>query len=76
MLKRLLRSKGVAFQELDVADDHEKRRWLRGVTGQSTVPQLFIDGAPHGGYSDAAALDRAGELDRLLGLAPSPPAGT
>jgi glutaredoxin 3 len=67
MLKRLLRAKGVAFDEIDVADDVEKRRWLRGATGQMTVPQLFIDGKSYGGYTDAVALDRAGELDPLLG---------
>ena len=69
MLKRLMRAKGVVFEEFDVARDSEKRRWLASATGRRTVPQLFIDGQPHGGYTDAVALDRAGELDRLLGLA-------
>jgi glutaredoxin 3 len=69
LLKRLMRAKGVAFEEFDVARDSEQRRWLASVTGRRTVPQLFIDGRPHGGYTDAVALDRAGELDRLLGLA-------
>jgi glutaredoxin 3 len=32
------------------------------------VPQVFVDGAPLGGYDDLARLDRAGELDRILGL--------
>ena len=47
--------------------DHAKRAWLREVTGQHTVPQIFIDGQPYGGYSDVAALDARGELDPLLG---------
>jgi glutaredoxin 3 len=68
MLKRLMRSKGVAFQEFNVAGDFEKRRWLAGATGRRTVPQLFIDGQARGGYTDALALDRSGELDRLLGI--------
>ena len=68
MAKRLLTQKGVAFQEIDVANDSDKRRWLVEATGQRTVPQVFIGGKPYGGFTDIAALDRAGELDPLLGL--------
>jgi len=32
-----------------------------------TVPQIFIDDEPIGGYDDAQELDANGELDRLLG---------
>jgi glutaredoxin 3 len=63
---RLLTGKGVAFQHIDATGDPDTRRWLAEVTGQSTVPQIFIDGRPVGGYTDLAALDRRGELDRLL----------
>jgi glutaredoxin 3 len=66
MAKRLLTQKGVAFQEIDVARDDEKRRWLVDTTGQRTVPQIFIDGKPYGGFTDIAALDRLGKLDPLL----------
>lgn len=68
MAKRLMRDKGVEYQEIDVANDSEKRRWLVEATGQRTVPQVFIDGKPYGGFTDVAALDRKGELDALLGL--------
>jgi len=68
MAKRLLTQKGVAYQEVDVAADHDKRRWLAETTGQKTVPQIFIDGKPYGGFTDIAALDKAGKLDALLGL--------
>jgi len=67
MLKKLLRTKNVTFEEVDVATDWKKRQWLEAATGQRTVPQLFIDGQSYGGYTDAVALDRTGELDRLLG---------
>jgi glutaredoxin 3 len=66
MLKRLLAQKGVTYEEIDVARDAEKRKWLVSVTGQYTVPQLMIDGKPYGGYTDAVELDRKGELDRRL----------
>jgi glutaredoxin 3 len=67
MAKRLMREKGILFEEIDVATDNDKRRWLVETTGQRTVPQVFIDGKPYGGYTDLAALDKKGELDPLLG---------
>jgi glutaredoxin 3 len=64
--RRLFHQKGVAFREVDVSGDPEKRRWLVEVTGRRTIPQIFIDGRPYGGFTDVAALDRRGELDPLL----------
>ena len=66
--KRLLDSKGIDYQDIDVDGDQEKRAWLREVTGRHTVPQIFIEGKPYGGYDDINALDPRGELDPLLGL--------
>lgn len=71
MAERLLTKKGVKFEEIDVTNDAEKREWLLEVTSQRTVPQIFINGAPVGGYTDLAALDRAGELDTLLAAEPA-----
>lgn len=68
MAKRLLTQKGVGYKEIDVAGDDEKRRWLVETTGQRTVPQIFIDGKPYGGFTDIAALDKQGKLDPVLGL--------
>jgi glutaredoxin 3 len=62
---RLLQQKGVPFEQID-AQDGKTRRWLREVTGRSTVPQIFIDGKSVGGFTDIRALDERGELDRLL----------
>ena len=64
--KALMRKKGVAYEEIDVTGDDAKRAWLVETTGQRTVPQIFIDGTPYGGFTDVAALDRAGKLDALL----------
>jgi len=62
---RLLEQKGVAFEQID-ASDGATRRWLREVTGRTTVPQIFIAGTSVGGYTDIRALDERGELDRML----------
>jgi len=64
--KSLLSNKGVEYREINVEGDTEKRAWLVKVTGQRTVPQIFIAGEPIGGYRELNQLDRGGELDKLL----------
>ncbi|MFO0696736.1 MAG: glutaredoxin 3 [Polyangiales bacterium] len=63
----LLRKKGVHFENVNVAGDPKTRQWLVGASGgRTTVPQIFVDGRPYGGYDDIAALDRQGKLDAIL----------
>lgn len=64
--KMLLQEKGVVFREVDVSHDPGTRRWLVDATGRRTVPQIFINGRPVGGYDDLRELDRMGKLDPLL----------
>ena len=66
MAKRLMESKGLEYAEVDVSMDHEKRVWLLETTGRRTVPQIFFDEKPIGGYTELAALNRDGSLDALL----------
>jgi glutaredoxin 3 len=64
--ERLLQQKGADFEQIDATGDPALRKWLAEVTGRTTVPQIFIDGRPIGGYDDLRALDRSGRLDALL----------
>lgn len=64
--KMLLSKKNVTFEEVNVEERPELRSWLVSASGQRTVPQVFVNNRPIGGFTDMAALDRAGELDRLL----------
>ena len=64
--KRLLAARSIPFSEIDVSNDDTRRAWLVEATGRRTVPQIFIDGRPIGGSDDLHALDRSGELARLL----------
>ena len=66
--KSLLRSKKVEFEEIDVTDAPARRMEMEQLSRRRTVPQIFIDGQPIGGYDEARLLDARGELDRLLGL--------
>ncbi len=70
--ERLLDAKGVEFENIDVTGNQEKRRWLVEVTaGRTTVPQIFINGESIGGYDELKALERRGDLDKLLAAPPS-----
>ncbi len=64
--KALLQKKKVSFEEIDVENDDAKRAWLVEASGQRTVPQIFVDGRPLGGFQDIDALDREGKLDPVL----------
>jgi glutaredoxin 3 len=65
--KRLLSEKGAEFAEIDVMLEAGRRaEMVERSGGRRTVPQIFIDGRHVGGYDDLSALDRSGELDRLL----------
>ena len=66
--KALFRSKNIDFEEIDVTHDPAKRDEMERLSQRWTVPQIFIDGQPIGGYDDVRELDAMGELDRLLGL--------
>jgi GrxC family glutaredoxin len=67
--KALLRSKAVAFEEIDVTHDPARRAEMEERSQRRTVPQIFIDGQSIGGYDDARYLDSRGDLDRMLGRA-------
>lgn len=64
--KALLRHKGVAFEEVDVGADDVLRDKMVAESGRRTVPQIFIDGRPIGGFDELNALEQNGELDALL----------
>ena len=65
--KRLLDEKGVDYTDHDITMGGPQRaEMLERAPGHTTVPQIFIDGRHIGGSDDLAALERSGELDRLL----------
>ena len=65
--KALLKDKGVAWTEIDVASEpHRRAEMIEKSGGRKTVPQIFVDGRGLGGYDDLSALDRRGELDPIL----------
>jgi glutaredoxin 3 len=63
--KALLAKRGVPFDEINLAKDHDGRAKLVELTGMMTFPQVIIDGKPIGGYQELVREDRAGRLDGL-----------
>ena len=64
--KALLDAKGLTYEEVHLDDDSAFRQRLFDLTGGWTVPQILIDGAAIGGYTELWQLDRTGQLDELL----------
>ena len=66
MAKRLLRAKGVEYEEVLVDLDDTRRDEMMARSGRRTVPQIFIGDQHVGGFDDLSALERRGALDPLL----------
>ncbi|MFY8148697.1 MAG: glutaredoxin 3 [Prochlorococcaceae cyanobacterium] len=68
--KQLLERKGVPYTEYAIDGDHAARAAMtERADGRSSLPQIFIAGRGIGGCDELHALERAGQLDPLLGLA-------
>ena len=65
--RRLLASKNVSIQEIDVESAPAKRAEMQTRSGRRSVPQIFIGDHHVGGSDDLQALEAAGKLDGLLG---------
>ncbi|PHS36146.1 MAG: glutaredoxin [Alkaliphilus sp.] len=62
-VKRLLKNKGVEFEEIDIGDDVRKLGQLEIETGSGTVPQIFVDDKYIGGCDDIVNLHRRDKFD-------------
>jgi glutaredoxin 3 len=69
--KLLLGWKGVDYTDYKIDGDEAARaKMAERANGRRTVPQIFINNQHIGGCDDLYALDRKGELDRLLAQEP------
>jgi glutaredoxin 3 len=77
--KELLTDEGIKFDERSVMiveagkeprQDFMLTGWLAWATGQRTLPQIFIDGYPVGGFADLMTIQATGELKRRLAAPP------
>lgn len=68
--RALLAERQVRFAEINVDHTPGARDEMINRSGRRTVPQIFFGDRHIGGYDDLAALERNGELDRLLQAPP------
>lgn len=61
-------AKPYVLQLNQMDEGSEIQSYLTDLTGQSTVPSIFIDGKHIGGNSDLQALKSAGKLEDLIKL--------
>jgi glutaredoxin 3 len=66
--KALLERRGLEYEEILMDDDPAFREKLLEMTGRWTVPQIFIDDEPIGGYTELWCLERDGRLDELAAV--------
>jgi glutaredoxin 3 len=64
--KALLQSRGVEYDEVNLAKDPSGRADLVAKTGQMTFPQVLVGERAIGGFRELIEADRAGILDSLL----------
>lgn len=64
--KQLLKSKDVAFEEINVDGKPQARAEMTKKSGRTSVPQIWIGSTHVGGCDDLFALDRSGKLSELL----------
>ena len=62
----LLERRGIAHTEINVEDHPGLREELLAKSGQRTLPQIFVGERYIGGATELAALDRSGELLKLI----------
>ena len=62
----LLKQKNLEFEEIAVGTDRKARAEMERLSGGRSVPQIFIDQKPIGGFDQLSALERSGELDELM----------
>ena len=64
--KKLLDSKALKYSEVAIDTDQIKRDEMMKLSGRRTVPQIFINDKPIGGFDALSALNSSGQLDVLI----------
>ena len=64
--KALLESRGVDYEEVNLAKDPVGRADLVALTGQMTFPQILVGKRSIGDFRELLEADRDGILDELL----------
>ena len=64
--KRLLESKNVEYEEINIEEVNISRQELTKIAGAATVPQIIINDTPIGGFDNLLELEQNGKLNQML----------
>jgi len=64
--RMLLTKKAVEFEDIVITNDPLKKQEMQDRSGAHSVPQVFVGDTLVGGFDELCALDKSGELDKLL----------
>jgi glutaredoxin 3 len=65
-VRALLARRGIAYTEVSVEDHPDLREKLLASSGRRTLPQVYVGERYVGGALELAALDRTGDLLKLI----------
>ena len=65
---RLLKQKGLTFQQVNVDDSPDMKEIINKKSQQSTFPQVFVGESHIGNCDELHQLEQNGQLDEILGL--------
>lgn len=63
--RRLLKNKKIKYENIIVSNAN-KRKELELLSGRKTVPQIFVNGKPIGGFDQLLSLEKNGLLESML----------
>lgn len=64
--REFLNERELPFEDIDVSMNAELRQQMTELSGGTTVPQIFVNDKPIGGYDDMMALVAANKFDALV----------
>ena len=62
----LLTKKRLSFDDIKISGDDELSEEMLRLSGSRSVPQIFVNDQLIGGFDELSALDKSGDLDRLV----------
>jgi glutaredoxin 3 len=66
LTRRLLARRGYPFEVIDATGDAQLLSWLGRFAGRETMPYVFVDHRPVGGWGEVRALEGSGVLGLLV----------
>ena len=64
--KKLLDSKRLPYEEINIEEENMSREKLSEITGGHTVPQIVINKKTIGGFENLMMLNQSGKLDKII----------